>query len=50
MLETILRQRGIDGVVRLFAFSAIPRGAAGKVQRAQLKAMMLATAGKNRSG
>ena len=47
-LEAILRQRGIEGAVRLFALPSIPRGAAGKVQRAQLKTLMLATAGKNR--
>ncbi|MDR3468125.1 MAG: class I adenylate-forming enzyme family protein [Xanthobacteraceae bacterium] len=44
-LEDILRRHGIAGVVRLFALPAIPRGAAGKIQRAQLKALMLATAG-----
>ncbi|HZT26386.1 MAG TPA: class I adenylate-forming enzyme family protein [Pseudolabrys sp.] len=47
-LEAILRQRGIDGTVRLFAVPSIPRGAAGKVQRAQLKTLILATAAKNR--
>jgi acyl-coenzyme A synthetase/AMP-(fatty) acid ligase len=45
-LETILRHRGIEGAVRLFPLTSIPRGANGKVQRAQLKALMLATAGK----
>lgn len=40
-LETILRQRGIQGAVRLFALKAVPRGANGKVQRAQLKLLML---------
>ena len=45
-LETILRHRGIEGAVRLFPLSSIPRGANGKVQRAQLKTLMLASAGK----
>ncbi len=40
-LETILRQRGIPGAVRLFALQAVPRGANGKVQRGQLKSLML---------
>ncbi len=40
-LETILRQRGIDGTVRLFPIMSIPRGANGKVQRAQLRSQML---------
>jgi acyl-coenzyme A synthetase/AMP-(fatty) acid ligase len=39
-LQQILRRRGIEGTVRLFPVSAIPRGAAGKIQRAQLKSMM----------
>jgi len=47
-LESILRQRGIEGTVRIFPVVAIPRGAAGKVHRAQLKSLMLATAGKTR--
>jgi fatty-acyl-CoA synthase len=47
-LESILRQKGIEGTVRIFPVAAIPRGAAGKVHRAQLKALMLATAGKTR--
>lgn len=47
-LETILRQRGIEGTVRLFTLPSIPRGAAGKVQRAQLKMLMMATAAKSR--
>jgi acyl-coenzyme A synthetase/AMP-(fatty) acid ligase len=47
-LEAILRQRGIESTVRLFPLPSIPRGAAGKVQRAQLKTLILATAGKNR--
>lgn len=45
-LETIVQQRGIEAAVRLFALPSIPRGAAGKVQRAQLKTLMLATAGR----
>ena len=40
-LEAILRGKGIDGAVRLFPFQSIPRGANGKVQRAQLKSLML---------
>ncbi|MGC1780629.1 MAG: class I adenylate-forming enzyme family protein [Xanthobacteraceae bacterium] len=47
-LEAILRHRGIEGMVRIFPVAAIPRGAAGKVQRAQLKSLILATAGKTR--
>jgi acyl-CoA synthetase (AMP-forming)/AMP-acid ligase II len=46
-LETILRQRGIEGTVRLFALPSIPRGAAGKVQRARLQELMLAAAGRS---
>jgi len=42
-LEAILRQRGIGGKVRLFALPFIPRGANGKVQRGQLKELMLKT-------
>jgi acyl-coenzyme A synthetase/AMP-(fatty) acid ligase len=45
-LEAILRQRGIDGTVRLFPVSSIPRGANGKVQRAQLRSLMLNSARK----
>jgi len=43
-LEAILRARGIDIPVRLFALKSIPRGANGKVQRGQLKTLMIATA------
>ena len=43
-LEAILRHRGIDGAVRLFPLSSIPRGANGKVQRGQLKSLLLAQA------
>lgn len=39
-LQHILRRRGIAGTVRLFSVKAIPRGAAGKIQRAQLQALM----------
>jgi acyl-coenzyme A synthetase/AMP-(fatty) acid ligase len=46
-LETILRQRGIDVTVRLFPLLTIPRGSAGKVERKQLKAAILAAAQKN---
>jgi O-succinylbenzoic acid--CoA ligase len=45
--ERILRQNGIEGTVRLFPLAAIPRGANGKVQRSQLKSLMLAAAGKS---
>jgi acyl-coenzyme A synthetase/AMP-(fatty) acid ligase len=44
-LEPVLRSRGIDFSVRLFPLPAIPRGTNGKVQRAQLKSLMLAAAG-----
>jgi acyl-coenzyme A synthetase/AMP-(fatty) acid ligase len=39
-LETILRHKGIDGVVRLFSLPSIPRGANGKIQHAQLKSLL----------
>ncbi|MBR0826369.1 acyl--CoA ligase [Bradyrhizobium manausense] len=42
-LQHILRRRGIGGTVRLFPVAAIPRGAAGKIQRAQLQALMRAS-------
>lgn len=41
-LEAILQHRGIVGTVRLFPLISIPRGANGKIQRAQLKSLMLA--------
>ena len=41
-LQAILRQRGIEATVRLFPMQSIPRGTNGKVQRAQLKSLMLA--------
>src|SRR5579885_1047992 len=43
-LEAILRRRGIPGSVRLFALTAIPRGANGKVQRGRLKSILVETA------
>ena len=39
-LEAILRQRGMLGTVRLFALSAIPRGANGKIQRGRLRSVI----------
>ena len=45
-LEVILRHRGIEGTVCIFPVSSIPRGANGKVQRAQLKSLMLSSARK----
>jgi acyl-coenzyme A synthetase/AMP-(fatty) acid ligase len=45
-LADMLRMRGIDHRVRLFDLKAIPRGASGKVNRPQLKAVMLAATGK----
>ena len=47
-LQQILRRRGIEGTVRLLPVSAIPRGAAGKIQRAQLKSMMNESGGQIR--
>jgi acyl-coenzyme A synthetase/AMP-(fatty) acid ligase len=44
-LEAMLRARGLAFAVRLFALKSIPRGVNGKVQRAQLKSMMLAATG-----
>jgi acyl-coenzyme A synthetase/AMP-(fatty) acid ligase len=43
-LESILRLRGIEGAVRLFALRAIPRGANGKVQHQQLRSLLLSVA------
>ena len=40
-LEAILRSKGIDVAVRLFPIQSIPQAANGKVQRAQLKALLL---------
>ena len=45
-LEQILRRRGIVGNVRLLPVPAIPRGAAGKIQRVQLKSMMSESVGR----
>jgi len=42
-LEAILRQRGIEGAVRLFSLPSIPRGANGKIQHTQLKSLLLET-------
>jgi acyl-coenzyme A synthetase/AMP-(fatty) acid ligase len=44
-LEALLRTRGMDFSVRLFALKSIPRGVNGKVQRTQLKSAMQAVAG-----
>jgi acyl-coenzyme A synthetase/AMP-(fatty) acid ligase len=41
-LAALLRLRGIDLPLRWFQLPAIPRGASGKVNRAELKAAMLA--------
>lgn len=46
-LETILRQRGIEGTVRLFPVPTIPRGANGKVQRTQLRSLMFGVTSKS---
>jgi len=40
-LEKMLRERGIECSVRLIPFSAIPRGANGKIQRGELKLRLL---------
>jgi acyl-coenzyme A synthetase/AMP-(fatty) acid ligase len=45
-LQTILRARGIDCEVRLFPMNRIPRTVNGKVNRAQLKSLMIISAGK----
>lgn len=45
-LSALLRTRGIDHAIRLFDLKAIPRGTNGKVNRAQLKAVMLAETGR----
>jgi acyl-coenzyme A synthetase/AMP-(fatty) acid ligase len=47
-LQEILHHRGIEGTVRLRAVPAIPRGAAGKIQRVQLKAIMNQSGGQIR--
>ena len=43
-LSAIARPRGIAHPIRLFDVPNIPRGANGKVNREQLKALLLATA------
>ena len=43
-LETILRERGFDFAVRIVPVPAVPRGVSGKVNRAELKALLLARA------
>jgi len=43
-LEAILRARGLDHAVRLFALPFIPRGTNGKVQRERLTAAMIEAA------
>ena len=45
-LSAILRTRGIDYSIRLFDLRAIPRSTNGKVNRGQLKALMLDVAAK----
>lgn len=45
-LSAMLRTRGFHYTVKLFGLRAIPRGANGKVNRQQLKALMLETAAK----
>jgi acyl-coenzyme A synthetase/AMP-(fatty) acid ligase len=42
-LTAMLRRRGIDHPIRLFRLPAIPRSVNGKVNRDQLKALMLAS-------
>jgi len=42
-IAAIARVRGIEHIIRLFDLTAIPRGANGKVNRAQLKTLLLAT-------
>jgi len=42
--EAILRARGITTPVRFFPLNSIPRSANGKVQRAELRSMILAVA------
>jgi acyl-coenzyme A synthetase/AMP-(fatty) acid ligase len=44
-LEALLRTRGIDCEVRLFPMKSIPRNANGKVNRAQLKTVIVNHAG-----
>lgn len=46
--EEILRARGINTPVRFFPLKSIPRSANGKVQRAELRSMILAAASERR--
>jgi acyl-coenzyme A synthetase/AMP-(fatty) acid ligase len=46
-LAAVVRPRGIEHPIRIFDLPAIPRGTSGKVQRSQLKSLMLAAAGKS---
>jgi acyl-coenzyme A synthetase/AMP-(fatty) acid ligase len=46
-LQHVLRRRGITGTVRLFSVAAIPRGAAGKIQRTQLQSLMRESGARN---
>ena len=41
-LEVILRERGFDYAVRIVPVPAIPRGVSGKVNRAELKTLLMA--------
>ena len=41
-IAAIARVRGVEHIIRLFDLTTIPRGANGKVNRAQLKTLMLA--------
>ncbi len=43
-LEAVMRPRGINNDIRIFSVAAIPRSVSGKVNRAQLKAMLQAAA------
>ena len=45
-LSAVLRARGINIPVRLFEMKSIPRGANGKVNRTELRSLMLGLAGK----
>lgn len=45
-VEAIARARGLALPIRLFALQGIPRGVNGKVNRAQLKALLLAETGR----
>ena len=43
-LAVIARQRGIEHPIRITALKAIPRGANGKINRAELTALIRASA------